>query len=180
MAHDHKHDDHGSAHDVSNIRNVGGAHEHRDINVRGIFGFLVTLTLVAIVIQLVLWGMFKYLKGEYTAQDPEPNPMLSGVRKAPAKDPIREFPQPRLQADPVHELNKMHVADNAVLSGPPVWLDEQNGVVRIPIERAMRLTLERGLPTQPANIQAVQGQKAAAPEAGAKGNTQGNKQEVRQ
>ena len=171
MAHDHKRDDH----DVSNIRNVGGAHEHRDINVRGIFGFLITLTVVAIVIQLVLWGMFKYLKGSYTALDPEPNPMLSGVRKPPAKDPIRDFPQPRLQADPVRDLNKMRTAEDAILHGPPVWLDEQGGVVRIPIDRAMELTLQRGLPTQPGNLQAVQGKTGVAPGASAKGQTQGTR-----
>jgi hypothetical protein len=161
MAHDHQRDDH----DLSHIRNVGGAHEHRDINVRGIFGFLVTLTVAAIVIQLVLWGMFKYLKSSYNALDPEPNPMLSGVRKPPAKEPARDFPQPRLQADPVRDLDKVHAAENAILNGPPVWLDEQNGVVRIPIEQAMKLTLERGLPKQPSNLQAVPG-------ASAKGNTQ--------
>jgi hypothetical protein len=172
MAHEKK--PHGQEHDVSNVRNVGGAHEHRDINVRGIFGFLITLTVVAILIQLVLWGMFRYLKGSYTALDPEPNPMLSGVRKPPAKDPVRDFPTPRLQADPVRDLNKMHAAEDEILHGPPVWLDEQNGVVRIPIDRAMQLTLERGLPTRPGNIQAVQGQKGVATGASAKGQTQGN------
>jgi hypothetical protein len=163
MAHDKN--PHGQEHDVSNIRNVGGAHEHRDINVRGIFGFLITLTVVAILIQLVLWGMFKYLKGSYTALDPEPNPMLSGVRKPPAKDPVRDFPTPRLQADPVRDLNKMHAAEDAILHGPPVWLDQQAGVVRIPIDRAMELTVERGLPTQPGNIKAVQGQPSVYPSA---------------
>jgi hypothetical protein len=30
------------------------------------------------------------------------------------------------------------------------WVDKQNGVVRIPIERAMQMTLERGLPARAA------------------------------
>src|SRR5207247_4662310 len=29
------------------------------------------------------------------------------------------------------------------------WVDQQNGVVRIPIDRAMQLIAERGLPTRP-------------------------------
>jgi hypothetical protein len=133
-------------HDASYMRNPGGAHEHRDINVRAIFGFLITLMVVAILIQFALFGMFKYLRGSYKSLDPEPNPMLSGQRQAPQADPIRDFPQPRLQPDPVRDLNKMRVAEDKILNGPPVWLDETAGVVRIPIDQAMQLTLQRGLP----------------------------------
>ena len=154
MAHDKRHDEqpqhkHESEyHDPKDMRNPGGAHEHTDINVRAVLGFLITLTVVAIVIQLGLWGMFRYLKGSYTALDPEPNPMLSGQRQPPQHDPIRDFPQPRLQADPVHDVNKMRLAEDKLLNGPPTWVDEQAGVVRIPIDEAMQLTLERGLPTK--------------------------------
>jgi len=161
MAHDHQHGKHepghlGPMHEPAHhdqgdyMRNPGGAHEHRDINVRAIFGFLIVLTVMAFAVQLGLWGMFKYLKGEYVSLDPEPNPMLSGRRRPPESDPIRDFPQPRLQADAVRDLNKMRQAEDMILNGPPVWLDEQNGIVRIPIERAMQLTVERGLPQAPA------------------------------
>ena len=148
MAHD-KHSEHKHEHhDAKDIRNPGGAHEHSDINVRAVFGFLITLTVVAIVIQLGLWGMFRYLKGSYTALDPEPNPMLSGVRQPPQHDPIRDFPQPRLQKDPVQDVDKLRVAEDKLLHDPPAWVDEKAGVVRIPIEQAMQLTLARGLPTR--------------------------------
>lgn len=168
----HQHGQGRQEHDVSHIRNVGGAHEHRDINVRAIFAFLVTLTVVAFVVQVGLWGLFKYLKGSYTSLDPEPNPMRSGQRRRPEGDPIRDFPQPRLQADPVHDLNKMRQAENTILHGPPLWLDEQNGVVRIPIDQAMRLTLERGLPYQESAAAPSVQQKAARPEPSAQGKPQ--------
>lgn len=134
------------AHDANYMRNAGGAHEHTDVNVRAVFGFLLTLIVATLFIQLLLFGMFRYLKGAYKAIDPDPNPMLSGQRPPPAKDPIRDFPQPRLQADAVHDVNKMRVAEDNALNGPPVWLDEKAGVVRISIDQAMQLTLERGLP----------------------------------
>ena len=147
MAHDEKKRlSEPAHHDDAYMRNAGGAHEHRDINVRAIFGFLLTLLVVALFIQLALFGMFRYLKGSYKSLDPEPNPMLSGQRQPPQKEPIRDFPQPRLQADPVRDVNKLRVAEDKILTGPPVWLDEKAGVVRIPIDQAMRLTLERGLP----------------------------------
>jgi len=72
-----------------------------------------------------------------------------------------------LQADPDHDLNKMKLAEETALNGPPVWLDEKAGVVRIPIDQAMKLTLERGLPTQPANLSSVTSKNA--PAASAKG-----------
>lgn len=166
MAHDHKrgHENEGvhmhepARHEQgSEMRNPGGAHEHRDINVRAIFGFLVVLTVVAFAVQIGLWGMFKYLKGEYTTLDPEPNPMLSGQRRPPESDPARDFPQPRLQADPVRDMNKVRESDTMALHGPPVWLDEQAGIVRIPIEQAMKLTLERGLPYETSGTPAKPG-----------------------
>jgi hypothetical protein len=171
MAHDHKHE---RDHDVSHLRNAGGAHEHRDINVRAILGFLVTLTVATLVVQLGLWGMFNYLRGAYKPLDPEPNPMLIGQQRPPATAPVRDFPQPRLQADPVHDLNQQRLADDKALHGSPVWLDEQAGVVRIPIDQAMRLTLERGLPTRPqATTPSAPSQKSTAPATGAASHQKG-------
>jgi hypothetical protein len=145
MAHER---DHNQEHDVSNIRNVGGAHEHRDVNIRGVLMFLVVMTVGAIVVQLALFGMFRYLQGSATARDPEPNPMLAGQKTPTRENPIRDFPQPRLQTDAPTELERTRAAESRALNGPPVWLDEQNGVVRIPIDQAMQLTLAR-LPMQP-------------------------------
>src|SRR3954454_19015357 len=98
MAHDHNRD-RAPQHDTSYTHNPGGAHEHRDINVRAIFGFLITLAVAALLIQVVLFAMFKYLKGSYV--EPQMSPLIS--RATPSKqaptppDPSREFPQPRLQ-----------------------------------------------------------------------------------
>ncbi|MDP9267940.1 MAG: hypothetical protein M3P27_06385 [Acidobacteriota bacterium] len=153
------------AHDASYMRNFGGAHEHSDVSVRGIFGFLITLAVVSLVIQFGIGGMFHYLRGSFTAHDPEPNPMLSGQRQPTQKDPTRDFPQPRLQADPVHDVNRLRVTEDKLLNGPPTWVDEQTGVVRIPIEQAMQLTLERGLPAKPGVAPARAGAAKVAPAA---------------
>jgi|GEM_PF-2755554 len=161
MAHDKKHGDPYDAHksethvpeahkhethDGGYMRNPGGAHEHSDVNVRAVFGFLIILMVAIIVIQLGLLGMFSYLQGAFTAHDPEPNPMVSGERRPPQQDPIRDFPQPRLQKEPALDVNKVRIAEDKLLQSPPTWVDEKAGVVRIPIEQAMQLTLERGLP----------------------------------
>jgi hypothetical protein len=58
-------------------------------------------------------------------------------------------PQPRLQVHPRLDLEKYLDAENRTLTTYG-WVDKQNGVVRIPIDRAMDLLLERGLPARSA------------------------------
>jgi hypothetical protein len=55
---------------------------------------------------------------------------------------------PRLQIDPHADLTALRAAKNAQLSGYG-WIDQPGGVVRLPIDQAMQLTAERGLPGWP-------------------------------
>ena len=54
-------------------------------------------------------------------------------------------PTPRLQVDPPGELAALRQSENAALSSY-AWVDRSRGFVRIPIDRALALTTERGLP----------------------------------
>ena len=58
-------------------------------------------------------------------------------------------PQPRLQVMPEADIHDYWEREQEILKSYG-WVDKQNGIVRIPIDQAMRLTLERGLPTRPA------------------------------
>jgi hypothetical protein len=55
---------------------------------------------------------------------------------------------PALLAVPARELAELR-AWEAELLDTAGWIDPVNGVVRIPIERALELTLEEGLPVRP-------------------------------
>lgn len=55
----------------------------------------------------------------------------------------RPFPQPALQRDPQADLKRFEAQQRAALSGY-AWVDRQNGLVKIPIEEAMRVIAERG------------------------------------
>ena len=57
-------------------------------------------------------------------------------------------PAPRLQALPEVELAELRAQEDAIL-GSYAWVEKDRGVVRIPVEEAMRLVAERGLPTFP-------------------------------
>ena len=57
-------------------------------------------------------------------------------------------PQPRLETKNGEVLAAQRAAENDILNNY-TWADEAAGTVRIPIDRAIDLTLERGLPVRP-------------------------------
>jgi hypothetical protein len=60
------------------------------------------------------------------------------------------FPTPRLEADDGNQdLADLHAREDLLLNFYSTSPDLPAGTVRIPIDRAMQLVLERGLPTAP-------------------------------
>jgi hypothetical protein len=72
--------------------------------------------------------------------------------KATAPQP----PQPRLQLSPAIDLQALENAQREQISNYG-WVDQSNGIVKIPIERAMKLIEERGIATT-VKSSATQGQ----------------------
>ena len=73
--------------------------------------------------------------------------MQAAERHSPVRE-LRKAPEgPELQAVPARELERHRAWEERVL-GATEWIDPVNGVVRIPIERALELTLEEGLPAR--------------------------------
>jgi hypothetical protein len=56
-------------------------------------------------------------------------------------------PKPRLEVYPHVDLGRKMRADEAVLNSYG-WVDRKSGIVRIPIDRAVKLLTERGLPAR--------------------------------
>jgi hypothetical protein len=70
----------------------------------------------------------------------EANPLQASVgRQAP--------PAPQLQAQPAKDLRELRTREAEVLT-TYAWVDKSAGVVRIPIDRALQLLAERGLPAR--------------------------------
>ncbi len=61
----------------------------------------------------------------------------------PLSTPLRRFPAPELQPNPRGDWASFHRAQSAGLEGYG-WVDRKNGLVHIPIERAMALVVARG------------------------------------
>ncbi len=100
-------------------------HEESDLKVKPVAAFGLGL---AIVVALVLIGTTM---------------MLHPVHQPPAAMRVQP-PGPLLQPHPREDLIKLRADEEAALTTYG-WADRQAGVVRIPIERAMELTVQRGL-----------------------------------
>jgi hypothetical protein len=123
--------------------------ETRDVEARGIFWFVAALLISGVVVSVVLWGMFRFFEGESAVADPEDTPVVAEQqrREPPSKDPAARFPQPRLQFNAAEENARHRFAEERILASYG-WVDAKAGVARIPIERAMDLVAQRGLPAR--------------------------------
>ena len=127
----------------------GGSHETRDVNVRRI-ALIVAALLVTCAISMVATEF--YLR------------LLTAGRQASAPAAPQGFPQPQLQQIPAADLKRLQTKFHRELTTYG-WIDRNRGIVRIPVERAMELLVQRGLPETKAGITRLemQQQKAMTP-----------------
>jgi hypothetical protein len=119
--------------------NPAVAHEESDVNVRAILGFgaglFATCAVVAVVAALLL-GYFT----RQASRTPRVFPLAAAQETQPP-------PEPRLQTHPREDMEQLRARETAVLESYG-WVDKNAGLARIPIEEAMRLTVQRGVPTR--------------------------------
>ena len=143
---------------TAHVRPGEHAHELTDVRVPPIvvagIGLGVVLGIALVVIQL-LFNYFAVREGRHS---PSTNPLAGAYgRQAP--------PEPRLQTAPLGDLATLRASEDARLHGY-AWVDREAGVVRIPIERAIDLLAERGLPARAdRNVPGARGD-ASAPSGG--------------
>jgi hypothetical protein len=114
-------------------------HETEDASIRGILYAGAGLALATALSGLIVYGIFQYLAGHPLTVEPT-NPMAQTDRQ--------EFPPaPRIEDHPAMEVKDLRAQEDRLLSTYG-WTDKKAGVVRIPIDRAMQLQMERGFPTR--------------------------------
>ena len=130
---------HGSADDEYAVTPPGAGYEHTDAGVGIIIKFGLWLVISAIVIHIGMWLAFALLVQWKEGTDPE-FPLAQGQeRRLPAG--------PRLQTIPANEAYQFRLHEEDVLHNYR-WIDREGGRAQIPIDEAMRLTVERGLPSR--------------------------------
>jgi hypothetical protein len=138
-------------HDENYSSNPGVMYESSDANVRAIYTFGVWMVVLGGLCALATYGGLKALEWNADRQDKAriaANPMVPEARmKMPPIQAAHEFPTPQLQVNDTAEMAEEITSENAKLTHYQ-WVDESQGVVRIPIDKAMQLVLQRGLPAR--------------------------------
>jgi hypothetical protein len=116
-----------------------GPTEGDGVSYKGLVWFGVILFATTVVCQVLVWGMFE-LFARQTARD--------DVARSPLAAPVGTLaPPPNLLTDEPGNLSTFRHQEDEILSTYG-WVDKNSGVVRIPIDRAKALLLEKGLPVR--------------------------------
>ncbi len=134
--------DHGAGHGASHGASGMGHGEifDREIHVRGIAIFGIGLAILIVVSAVAMWGMFKVLLARQVAGDVPPSALVLQEGHLPV-------PQPHLQTTPEKDLLALRTREDSLLHSYG-WVNEADAIARIPVDRAMELLLQGGLPTR--------------------------------
>lgn len=131
-----------SPHDVEYGPNPPGAqYEHTDIDTSVGYQFAMWLAVAMLISVAIVYGAFWFFENQSQAADAaaQKYPLAVGQQRIP--------PVPNLQMQPFKDIYVLHEGEAQKL-GTYGWVDKQGGVVRVPIDRAMELLLQRGLPAR--------------------------------
>lgn len=144
----HPHDD-GSGHD--DLHNEDVAHEHTDVNLRAVAMSAVTIFVVVLVSQVLMYFLFGWFDRQAAANDPQISPLAAPATEMPTQTLTPEFgPKgnaPQLLTNEPMALER-HRAEEQTRLGGYGWVDQGAGVSHLPIEAAKKLIVERGLPVR--------------------------------
>ena len=120
----------------------GSTYEHTDASPRPLISFLFWCVVSALVIHVGLAGAYGFLVRAGVSRE-------AAERRYPlsAALPRQLPPAPRLQQFPETDRFVFQSEEQRLLNSYS-WESKEAGTVRIPIAEAMRLTVERGLPSR--------------------------------
>lgn len=140
-----------TGHSPSHSPRDGQTYERSDLSAGPIVWAMLLGSVVIALVFVAMWVLTDVYATHEARQSAPAHPLASTAgRKQP--------PAPRLQPDPVKDMAALRASEDALLHNYG-WLDKAAGKVRIPIDRALELVAQRGLPVRAA-------QQAAAAEQG--------------
>jgi len=125
-------------------------YEVRDANIRALVGFGIGMAVVLFIITVSMIWVFRYY-AHVQNLGPSASP-FENTRTIP--------PLPRLQAAPHTDILDYWDSEQKSLNSYG-WVDRQKGIAHIPIDEAMRIVVDRGLPTRPSTEINISSEAAA-------------------
>jgi hypothetical protein len=137
---------------------TGAGHELSELRIGPVVWFLVALTIGTVITFLLMFGLFDVFQNRATEAEGKTSPLAGERQKLPPEprlqlaptniDQIEGRQSPNLKEDhPLQEIKRIRREEEGKLNDYG-WVDEKNGIVRIPIEEAKKQLLKRGLPTR--------------------------------
>ena len=159
----HEHDDNEPDRHEPEKPDASAGYERSDVRVTGIVVFLTALGIFVAVTAVLSYGIGKVLFAHMAKEDGPKSKWsttvdvrtLGNLASSPELQNkmatmTQQFPTPRLQTDDGNQENAdLHAKEDLLLENYS-WVDQSQGKVRIPIEQAMGLIAQRGLPVAPA------------------------------
>ena len=126
-------------------------HETSDVDVRGILWFVVIFLAFAVVTHVVLYFLYQFFVHEFRGDIQPARTAIRVPAQLPQTPRLQPFPQKDQHGQPISptantpvvDMVEMRRAEDEALHTPE-WIDKQKGIVRIPIERAKQLVVQRG------------------------------------
>jgi Na+-transporting methylmalonyl-CoA/oxaloacetate decarboxylase gamma subunit len=158
----HNHPDPGHEPEKHEV-DASAGFERSDASVTGIAVFLVSLLIFVAVVGMLCYGIGKVINAHMNKED-GPNSkwtktvdvrQLGNMPSSPElqnkmAEITQTFPTPRLLTDDGdQDVADLHAREDLLLNNYS-WVDQSKGTVRIPIEQAIQLIAQRGLPVAPA------------------------------
>lgn len=110
-------------------------YETTDANALYLTWFALGLAIVLALVLLLIRMTFRQFESVAKRTDELPSAVASDQTP----------PAPRLQTNPRDDLSKLRQHEDTVLTNY-AWIDKPKDIVRVPIDRAIRLLAQRGLP----------------------------------
>ena len=123
------------------LERPGPGFERSDVDAWAIGKFAIALVLICVASLGMLLMLFHYL---IEREGPPPPKASSGLNRDAARQPAA----PQLEETPIVDLARERAAEDQILNSYG-WIDKQQGIVRIPIDKAIDLLAQKGLPSRP-------------------------------
>jgi hypothetical protein len=124
-------------------RNPSVEFDKTDLSARGILIFFIVLAVFAVVLNLIVIGLYAGMTKIAEKHDPDLGPLVpkavtprAGILTNTANVNIQKFPEPRLQNDDTSDMTRFLAKEAEALTTQP-WQDAQ-GNVHLPIGQAMK------------------------------------------
>src|SRR5438132_185049 len=128
------------------IVNAETHHEKSDVNVRALLWSVAIFIIFAAMTHAVLYLQFHYFARLFRNEASQPLTMMTPASPVPVAPRLQPFPNEKLPPNvstPATDMDEMRVAAEKALNEPG-WVDRQKGVVRLPIEVAKHVVVQRG------------------------------------